>query len=384
MKTKNSLLVITSLFCLFLFLGACAEETEDQSEQTTESDAQEGSPEACGNGICDSVEKEKGLCSVDCGGNGNTAATTETTTAGSTGTTSSTTQIPQNGAWENDLWLATSSDGLTFTKDKLLVEHVGVPNLLLTSSGVLIATYQYFSYDDPENPDTYGLIAYSLSEDDGETWTGPVLVTITGLPEATTSGKQGEVFVTHAVDPTLVELSDGSLRLYFTYQEVDEDWPHPVSAINTDGDISGTFTYEEDSGIDSEEEAALLDPAVVYFDGLWHYYTWNVAQQGMGNDGPTTVADIDNYHGTSEDGLTFTLEDPITLDMGFLGQAVVIDGGIRFYGTGNGGIVSAFSSDGYTFEMDEGSRLQAGGGDPGVAQLDDGSFVMIYTGPSQN
>ena len=52
-----------------------------------------------------------------------------------------------NGPWNGNLWLATSSDGLTFTKDSMLVEHVGVPNLLLTSSGELIATYQYFSYE---------------------------------------------------------------------------------------------------------------------------------------------------------------------------------------------------------------------------------------------
>jgi hypothetical protein len=291
MKTKNSVLVIMSLFCLFLFLGACTEE----QEETTEGSGEEGSPEACGNGICDSVEKEKGLCSVDCSGTSteetNTETPTKTTTSSSTQTPSTKVQNSQNGVWENNLWLATSSDGLTFTKKELLVEHVGVPNLLLTSSGDIIATYQYFSYDDPENPDTYGLIAYSLSEDDGDSWTDPALVTISGLPEPTTTGNaQDRVFVTHAVDPTLVELADGSLRLYFTYQNVDEDWPHPASAINTDGDISGTFTYEEDSGIDSDEEAALLDPAVVYFDGVWHYYTWNVAQQGMGNGDPTTIS----------------------------------------------------------------------------------------------
>jgi len=34
----------------------------------TSGDTQEGTPEACGNGICDSIEKEKGLCDVDCSG----------------------------------------------------------------------------------------------------------------------------------------------------------------------------------------------------------------------------------------------------------------------------------------------------------------------------
>ncbi|MSR85940.1 exo-alpha-sialidase [Candidatus Woesearchaeota archaeon] len=253
---------------------------------------------------------------------------------------------------------------------------------MLTSSGELVASYQYFSYEDE---DLFGVIAYSLSDDNGETWTNPVAVTIEGLPEATTATPSGpdEVTVTRAVDPTLVELEDGSLRLYFTYQEVDASQPHPASAINTEGDITGTFVYEESGLATTAEDVALLDPSVVYFEGLWHYYTWNVAQSGIGAGSTelSTFQDLDNYHGTSEDGLTFTLEDPVTLDMGFLGQAVTLDDGIRFYGTGTGGIVSAFSSDGYTFEMDDGNRLSGGGGDPGVAQLEDGTFVMIYTGP---
>ncbi len=287
---------------------------------------------------------------------------------------------PSNGPWKSNLYLSTSEDGLSFSGKELLVEHVGVPNLLLTSSGELIADYQYFSYEDE---DLFGVIGYSVSEDDGKTWTDPKAVVITGLPEATTSmpTSAGEVSVLRAVDPTLVQLSDGSLRLYFTYQAEGESYPQPASALNADGDITGTFVYEG-TILDSPEEAALLDPSVVYFNGLWHYYTWNVAQEGIGGSpDPSTPQDVDNYHGTSEDGITFTLEDPVTLDMGFLGQAVVVDGGLRFYGTGTGGIVSAFSSDGYTFVMDEGNRLQAGGGDPGVAQLDDGTFVMIYTGP---
>ncbi len=343
-KTKKKLLFILGLFSVFLLLGACAQ------EQETAAPSQNGLPQ--GQQQTENADSDTPSWVPD--------------------------MLSGNGPWENDLYIATSDDGLTFTGDKLLLEHVGVPNLLLTSSGKLIAIYQYFSY---ETEALFGVITYSVSEDNGETWTDPVAVTIEGLPEATTSGTPGEVFVTRAVDPTLVETEDGALRLYFTYQEVDDEWPHLASAVNTEGDISGTFVYEEASGFVTDEETPILDPAVVYFDGLWHYYTWNVDQAGMGagNEGPVTIDDFANYHGTSTDGVTFTLEDPITLDMNLLGQAVALDDGIRFYGTGNGGVTSAFSSDGYTWEMDQGVRAR--GNDPGVAQLEDGTFVLIYTGP---
>ncbi len=303
----------------------------------------------------------------------------ETSSSSSDGSTPSwVPDQPSNGPWKSNLYMATSDDGLTFSGKEFMLEHVGVPNLLLTSSGELIASYQYFSYD---NEDLFGVIAYSLSEDDGKTWADPVAVTIEGLPEATTSTPSGpgEVTVTQAVDPTLVELSDGSLRFYFTYQEEGKDQPYPASAINTDGDIAGIFVYEGPS-LNSSVDFALLDPSVVYFNGLWHYYTWNVAQAGIGGSEPVTYQEeYDNYHGTSEDGLTFMLEDPVTLYMGFLGEVIAVDGGLRFYGTGQGGVVSAFSEDGYTWEMEDGSRIQ--GADPGVAQLEDGTFVMIFTGP---
>ncbi len=50
---------------LAIFLISCSDK-EEATETTSTDDTQEGSPEACGNGICDDVEKEKGLCSTDC------------------------------------------------------------------------------------------------------------------------------------------------------------------------------------------------------------------------------------------------------------------------------------------------------------------------------
>src|SRR3989338_5904235 len=95
-KTKNNLLfIVATLFCVFLFLGACAEE---ETTQTGAQEEQQGD-NLCGDGVCDSAEESSGFCSADCGGDGNTATTTETTTASATGIASSTTQVSQNGPW---------------------------------------------------------------------------------------------------------------------------------------------------------------------------------------------------------------------------------------------------------------------------------------------
>ncbi|NBS41215.1 hypothetical protein EBS80_00965, partial [bacterium] len=87
-------------------------------------------------------------------------------------------------------------------------------------------------------------------------------------------------------------------------------------------------------------------------------------------------------HSTSSDGLTFALSDDISLPMDFLGQVVPVGEGLRFYGTGQGSVVSASSADGETWTMDAGSR--APGADPAVSMLDDGTYLMVYTAANFN
>lgn len=83
MNKKKALYKATILIFLFFLMSCSGEESENNADQeTSESDAKEGTPEACGNGICDSVEKEKGLCSADCSESGGTQETkTETTSS---------------------------------------------------------------------------------------------------------------------------------------------------------------------------------------------------------------------------------------------------------------------------------------------------------------
>jgi hypothetical protein len=87
------------------------------------------------------------------------------------------------------------------------------------------------------------------------------------------------------------------------------------------------------------------------------------------------------YHAVSADGLRFERAPEVqTPGMTMLGNVTAVAGGYRFYGTWPGGIRSAVSEDGYTWRVEQGTRLP-GSGDPGVVRLPDGTFLMVYTAP---
>lgn len=262
------------------------------------------------------------------------------------------------GPWDGSLYQTSSSDGMAFSGKTLVLEQAGVPNLLRLPTGELILTYQYFS---SESRDLFDAIAYSVSDDNGATWSAPKPVALSGVP--TPAGPNLK-----PMDPTLVRAEDGSLRLYFTYHAKGKKSAELYVAVQDEGDIAATFVTQVTPAL-SVPGAFLLDPAVTFFDGVWHHYTWQDKSDG-------------NYHSTSTDGLTFALSDDISLPMDFLGQVVPFGEGLRFYGTGKGSVDSAYSADGETWTMDTGSRSP--GADPAIAILDDGTYLMVYTAANFN
>ena len=102
---------------------------------------------------------------------------------------------------------------------------------------------------------------------------------------------------------------------------------------------------------------------------MWHHYTVKHGDE-FGSD---PEAEKISVHSISEDGLDFELVDDIKIDMNFLGDVIEDDEGLRFYN----GTKSAYSTDGYNWEIDAGDRVD--GADPGVVKIDDGSYIMIYT-----
>lgn len=247
--------------------------------------------------------------------------------------------------WEGSIYLATSDDGETFTDELFFVQHAGVPHLLLTQDNKIVATFQYFSY---ENEELFECIGYTVSEDYGENWSKLRAIR---LEERYSKGSK-------PVDPTLVQLEDGRLRLYFTFHEPGTQYAAMYSSSSLT--LDGLF---KDEGMQLSVDNMLLDPAVVYFDGMWHHYTTD--QSGSGT-----------IHSISEDGSNFELQDNIESDYSFLGDAIVDDGKLRFYGTGRG-VVLAESEDGYVFTKVK--ENVADGADAGIVKLPNGSYLILYT-----
>lgn len=262
------------------------------------------------------------------------------------------------GPWDGEIWQTASTSGIDFGKSVVIQEHAGVPNLLKLQNGDLILTYQYFS---TESEELFDVIAYSVSIDEGETWSDTQAVIFENLPEPLDSKK-------HPMDPTLVQLEDGRLRLYFTYHAKGNTTAALYSATTNDNSMASAFTADRTPALQIDA-GNLLDPAVVYFNGVWQHYSW---QDGSDN----------NYHSISIDGVTFTRKDDITLPMDFLGQVIEDNGRLVFYGTSKDGIARAVSGDGYTWEMQE--PLGMRGADPAVQKLDDGTYLMVYTSNNFN
>lgn len=258
----------------------------------------------------------------------------------------------RSGPWEGDLYIAYSEDGLTFENEKLFLPHAGVPHILQISDGDLIATFQYFSF---VNEELFDVIAYVISKDNGKSWSDIKAIKFDGLSKTKDSP--------NPVDPTLMEIEDGTFRLYYTYHAIGEKYPQFYSAVADS--IEGKFVSQ---GACLEVDKMILDPAVVFFNDKWHHYTTYHGEKEGGKEL--------NCHSTSNTGTEFTKQEDIALDMTMLGDVIEVDGKLRFYGTANG-VKSAISEDGYEWEMESGIRIN--GADPGVVKLDDGRFMIIYT-----
>lgn len=257
------------------------------------------------------------------------------------------------GPWNQDLVMATSTDGLRFDRGKTVVEGAGVASLVAAKDGALLAVFQWFPQDEPEAFDKVALIR---SADNGKSWSEPVPIEVEGLPES----------FQRPFDPTLVQLDDGRFRLYFSCGEAPKrgsrgDGPATFSAISTD---ALHFTFEPGVRFQVDHEW-VIDCAVAKLGTTWHYFAPIQNQRGKA------------YHAVSDDGLKFTRSADLSIQArgSWLGCGLVVDGKLRFYGTG----LSAVSADGDSWTIEENYR--AVGADPGVVKTAAGEFIMIATGP---
>jgi len=273
-------------------------------------------------------------------------------------------QAGRPGPWNNDVLVHhVAPDG---TAEQLAVfERAGVPTLARLQDGRLIAAHQYFPADFGADFDK---VAIRFSSDEGQTWSAPQVLRLTGFPEE----------MRFPFDPTLVPLPDGRVRLYFTSvrgRRIDLAPPAIYSAVSQNG-IDYEFEPGERFAI---EGRFVIDCAVVLHRGTFHLFSPDNGAAGERRRQEPPAEGV-GYHATSEDGLKFTRVADVRVPgrHHWLGNAQSDGKVITFYGTGEG-ISVATSEDGSDWKL--GPVYHIRGADPGAVTSRDGGTIVIATGP---
>lgn len=271
--------------------------------------------------------------------------------------------LSRGGPWDFDV-LVFAVDERGRSRKLETFERAGVPTIAKMADGRLIAAHQWFPENDDELFDTIGV---RFSEDNGRSWSKPQPMIFEGL----------DAQARYPFDPTLVVLEDGRVRLYFTYMVgsriFEEATPGISSAISRDG----IHFVKEDGMRFAIDGEPVIDCAVGKIGNTWH-----LISPKHDNNTPK------GYHATSKDGLRFSKQRELSLDESFkwLGCMVVDGKTMRFFGTRQHGgesrgrgIPAATTTNGRRWK--EGTSLNVEGADPGVVILEDGSMVVVTTGP---
>ena len=258
---------------------------------------------------------------------------------------------PQGGPYFHQIYSASSTDGLRWTKDQhMLIDHASVPCAIVTPEGH-IRLYFVDASTAPENTNA------AESKDGGRTFT-KLNCTIDDL------GKGWK-----ALDPSVVRLPDGRYRLYY-YRcpgNPDTKTTHAIySAISDDG-----IRFKQEGQVFAYE--GLVDPDVFQVKDKWLMYVFSLRMPG------TIIAE-------SSDGLHFRYSRPLSLrGWGTVAPLRLPDGRFRLYAFNQAGaqeVASFLSTDGIEWIKEPGVRLQAEVGeqitDPYVVKLADGSWKMFY------
>jgi hypothetical protein len=240
-------------------------------------------------------------------------------------------RMRQQGPWNRDLVMARSTDGKRFEESKTFIERAGVPCLATDSRGRLVAVFQWFPF---EKREAFDRIAMAVSEDAGKTWSEPRPIEFEGLPAE----------YERQFDPTLVSLEDGRFRLYFT-SNPGRTRTAIYSAISRD---ATRFVFEPGERFGVPDEG-VVDCSAAKLGETWHLFTPAPRQAGVA------------FHATSKDGLRFEKQADVTLPVegSWIGNLLNTGGGLRFFGSGRGGVWSAQSADGVRWEMESGELARA-------------------------
>jgi len=264
----------------------------------------------------------------------------------------------ENSAFHHDLEAWTSTDGTNFQPLYTFQICADVPSIAYNGETVVVA---FQAWVNREEDSQWDKVAVRISEDGGDTWGAVQFLTFDNLPEGA-----GRPF-----DPTMTyDSSQEKWRLYFSMGMTGNQLSDNVcthSAISEDGIH---FLYEENARF-CAEEAPVIDPAVILYDGSWFYS----APKGAPQDGAHFL--------TSSDGLVFEPKPPIPSDIhhNWTGNFTQSEAGFRFYGGG-----SNPENDFLWWKetIDKGDSWSEylytnvpTGKDPGIGQSIDGTWLLI-------
>ena len=260
----------------------------------------------------------------------------------------------QSYPWERPLIICYSNNGQNFSNCSTFVDSSGVPCVCMDSSGRLVSAFQWFPA--PFQGPHWDSVAVKISNDGGLSWSAPQPITVTNLP----------LNFQRPFDPTVVALPGGQIRIYFSSGPPGPNMVSTYSAIGTDG-----VNYTFEPGIRfSQAGRNIIDPAVVIFQGVFHYTS------------PVGAPQLGVFHATSTDGLNFTQQPDIPSDNNhqWTGNMMVDSLALKFYGTGAMGFNMWFRSTPDVLLWDPYTPLNISGGDPAVVKVN-GTYIIIYTGP---
>jgi hypothetical protein len=234
----------------------------------------------------------------------------------------------QTGPWQAPLKICTSTNGITFGVSTTFQDSSGVPTVIRlgsATSDTLMAAFQWFPA--PKFSTYWDKIAVKFSYNGGITWTAPTSCTFTGLP----------VGYQRPFDPSLVQLTSGQIRMYFS-AGVNSPPPGGIDSYSGISNDGITYTFEPTARFDDPTKHT-IDPSVINFAGSYFYNSWT----GTTTDGA--------FRAISSNGISFTTQATSTYDGShlWLGNYLTDGSLLKFYGCGGVGIWANSSTDGTTW-----------------------------------
>lgn len=272
------------------------------------------------------------------------------------------------------LLVAESDDGLFWTRTNLVLsDRASVADALVLPSGRILVYYvtgcKVIGGVEQKANDT----VVAVSDDNGRSWTYRD-VAFSNEPSGGTK----------PVDPNVILLDDGSIRMLVT---IDPDQagsarPQTYTALSTGGGLS----FALGGGVFSVDSCDVLDPEHYRFGaGNWRLYCGGVpgsSREAVSTDDGESFSDHGPFSTiTDSDGSQF-----VVADITAFGDSLWRMYAFGKIGTAEG-IRSLHSSDGVSWTADDGNRLTAADSSgveservwaPSVVKRADGSFLMVY------